>query len=664
MDSRASEADAWARAKERFLALADLDPEGRREELRRLEREDPRLCEWVVRLLDHDPGPDEESSAGERFGPYVAVRRIAAGGMGEVLLARRSDGTFERDVAIKRLRSGGGRELVQRFLRERQTLARLDHESIARLLDGGTTEAGLPYLVLEYVQGKHIDAWCRDEGLGVRARVELFAKVLAAVRYAHARGVVHRDLKPENILVREDGEPRLLDFGIARATVEEAGTPALTGTGQRLFTPQFASPEQIRGEPATEASDTFSLGVILYLLLAGVSPWGAGASVHELERAILERDPRPPSRHLRGAARRQVAGDLDTIVLTCLAKAPERRFASVDELSLELDRHLRGLPIRTRATGAFGRLLRHGRRNPWQVGASAVLVAALGAAALAWRSAQRAASRGEALSETLAARLDRARDLTVQDRNPDAVLELRAILASMRSVEGHPELEAAVVAELCMALMRVGGHAEALELVPRGLALLPGDPAREAETRARLLVAALNAHRALSDAETAARAIEAAYDYTSAWLERGHPLRLEVIEAVATQPGLSAEERATVLADGIAEARERGRPHDGGLGSLLTLSGHMLTDGGRPAEALVQLDEALAIDRWNHGEGHGDVALVRFCRGRCLFALGRGEEAVAELEAALATFEIMGHDDMAEQTRRELELVRAARKGL
>ena len=220
-------------------------------------------------LLGHDSEPAagvlsrHDSAASEEFGPHRATRRIGAGGMGEV------------------------------------------------------------YLVLEYVEGRHIDVFCREQALGLRARLELFIKVLKAVQYAHDRGVVHRDLKPSNILVRADGEPRLLDFGIARAVADEADdTARLTGTGQRLFTPEFASPEQVRGDPVGPVSDLFSVGLILYQLLGDAGPWEGSGTSHELERRILDADPLPPSRRQTGTARRSLSGDLDTIVLGCLAKDP------------------------------------------------------------------------------------------------------------------------------------------------------------------------------------------------------------------------------------------------------------------------------------------------------------------------------------------------------
>ncbi len=657
-------AGAWSRARELFLELADLPASDRADALAEIETADVHMAAWVRRLLEQDlgtDGRDDARSSKQLFGPYETVRRIAAGGMGEVFLARRSDGEFEREVAIKRLRLGAfGEELVERFLRERQTLARLDHEFIARLLDGGTSESGEPYLVLEYVVGRHIDTYCREEALTVSARVELFMEVLEAVAHAHQRGVVHRDLKPSNILIRGDGAPRLLDFGIARSAVQGEPTPTLTSTGQRLFTPGFASPEQVRGERASEASDIFSLGIILYTLLAGSGPWEGADSMHELELCTLERDPVPPSRHLEGRERRQVLGDLDTIVLHCLQKRVAWRYASVEELRQELGRSLAGLPIRTRPTRVLERVLRYGRRNPWQALAGLVLVIAFVTSGLALHAGRAAASRRAQLMPTLLGRLEHARGLRLMDDNQSAVAELRAVLATLEALDGEDSLRAEVLSELTDLLLRVGEPRESLALVDQGLALLPGDPEESAETRARLLLSAVECHRLLSTPEEAREAVDRAHRHAIEWLEAGDPLRLGAIEALGTERSIPLDERIALLAGGVAEGRDRDQPHDGALASLLSLIGFLRVEKGEFEAALESIDEALAIDRWNHGEGHGDVAMDRFCRGVCLERLGRSDEAVVELEAALGVFEDNGHEDMAVQARQFLDGMLAA----
>ncbi|MEO1367346.1 MAG: serine/threonine-protein kinase, partial [Acidobacteriota bacterium] len=288
---------------------------------------------------------------GQRFGPYRIEGELGRGGMGVVYDAVRDDGEYEQRVAIKVMSRFVATETARRFRTERQILARLEHPSIARLLDGGTTEDGAPYLVMERIDGEPIDAYCRRRGASLEERLELVLKVCRAVSHAHVRLVVHRDLKPSNILITADGEPKLLDFGIAKILEGEHATSA-TLTGSLPLTPRYASPEQIAADPVTVATDIYSLGIVLFELLAGVSPYGelAHSSPAGLVRAISEID--PP--RLSAAARRSDAppvpprrldGELDAIVATTLRKEPGRRFESVDRLASDLRRFVGGRPV-------------------------------------------------------------------------------------------------------------------------------------------------------------------------------------------------------------------------------------------------------------------------------------------------------------------------------
>ena len=239
--------------------------------------------------------PEAESSwVGRRIGVYRIIEQIGHGGMGEVYRAVRADGQYEMQVALKLVRSGyGSSELLQRFLHERQILASLDHPNIARLYDGGTTEDGIPYLVMELIEGIPIDVYCDQNDLGINERLKLFTQVCAAVQYAHQRLVIHRDIKPGNILVTKDRIPKLLDFGIAKFLDPSSGADT---TMARPMTPEYASPEQIRGEPITTATDVYSLGVVLYKLLTGHSPYPANTRTpFEYARVICEVDPVRPS---------------------------------------------------------------------------------------------------------------------------------------------------------------------------------------------------------------------------------------------------------------------------------------------------------------------------------------------------------------------------------
>jgi len=317
-----------------------------------------------------------EFIVGRRIGAYKIEREIGRGGMGAVYLARRDDAAFEKQVAIKLIKRGMDTDFIlRRFRNERQILANLDHPSIARLLDGGTTEDGLPYFVMEYIEGEPIDSYCDHNHLSIRDRLALFQKVCSAVDYAHRNFVLHRDIKPGNILVTVEGQPRLLDFGIAKLTNPDLAQETIdqTGTAMRLMTPEYASPEQVVGEPLSQASDIYSLGILLYELLTGVRPYRLSSrSPLEIARVVCEEQPespsemitrlsRPSSIHERGASnidaicryrstssdtlKRDLAGDLDNIVMKALRKEPERRYASVEDMSADISRFLQGLPI-------------------------------------------------------------------------------------------------------------------------------------------------------------------------------------------------------------------------------------------------------------------------------------------------------------------------------
>ena len=283
-------------ARDGFIQASCPDDETLRLELKRLLAAHDRAGSFLdgpALASVADDGPDW---VGRRLGVYEIVREIGRGGMGVVFLATRADELFRKQVAIKVLRSNlDGRELLDRFHRERHILASLDHSNIARLIDGGTTEEGLPYVVMEYVEGQPIDAFCRERQLSLEQRLELFKTLCSAVHYAHQNLVVHRDLKPSNIVVTAEGQPKLLDFGIAKLL--ETDTRGETNTGMRPMTLAYASPEQITGEAITTGSDVYALGVVLYELVSGARPFpGDSQSDHEMMRQICDQVPDAPSK--------------------------------------------------------------------------------------------------------------------------------------------------------------------------------------------------------------------------------------------------------------------------------------------------------------------------------------------------------------------------------
>jgi non-specific serine/threonine protein kinase/serine/threonine-protein kinase len=383
----------WNRVHDLFHQALELDAAARDALLRRAAEEDPGVAAQVRSLLDShekaggflDRSPLSFLSGGEapgdKLGPYRVLEEIGRGGMGVVFRAVREDEHFSKEVAIKLIDPGMRSEgVLKRFRDERQILAMLDHPHIARLIDGGSAPDGSPYLVMEYVAGKPLLQYCDEKRLGIDERLGLFLTVCDAVQFAHQRLVVHRDLKSDNILVTEDGSPRLLDFGIAKLTSREAGDVPVTATApmQRMLTPDYASPEQVRGELVTVASDVYSLGVVLYELLTGARPLRFETRTpEEILRVVAQEDPKPPSAviarasetaPLRGETptrlRRHLAGDLDYITLKALEKDPARRYGSADQLARDIRRYLDKLPVlaRGRTTAyLFSRLVRRHR---------------------------------------------------------------------------------------------------------------------------------------------------------------------------------------------------------------------------------------------------------------------------------------------------------------
>ncbi|HEY7190787.1 MAG TPA: protein kinase [Vicinamibacterales bacterium] len=342
----------------------------------------------------------ETSRVGEQIGAYRVVRELGGGGMGAAYLAVRADDTYEKTVAIKVLKRGMDTEAVlRRFRHERQILAGLDHPNIARLLDGGTTADGLPYFVMEYAEGVPIDRYCDERQLSIRERIAVFCKVCDAVRHAHAHRVIHRDLKPGNILVTADGMPKLLDFGISKVLAADPAESTDSTAFSRAMTPQYASPEQMRGAPITVASDVYSLGLLLYELLTSRRPYSLdGQTLQQIDQIVCTDEPLRPSTY-----RRELAGDLDNIVLMALRKDPARRYADVNDLSEDLLRHLDGRPVRARSDDVgyrAGRFLK--RHRVRAIEAALVLLVLIVGGAAWWSSLHAPSGSGGATIQSLA----------------------------------------------------------------------------------------------------------------------------------------------------------------------------------------------------------------------------------------------------------------------
>jgi len=613
--------------------------------------------------LDTEPG--EGQQPGMIIGPYRLERELGRGGMGTVWLAERIDGTLRRTVALKLPRHGIGRTLLaQRLARERDILAGLEHPNIARLYDAGVADDGQPFLALEYVEGAPIDRYCRDHALPLDARLDLFGQVCRAVAHAHAHLVLHRDLKPSNILVTADGQVRLLDFGVAKLLQENASAKEteLTQLGGRALTPEYASPEQISGQPLTTASDVYSLGVVLYELLTEQRPYQLSrASLGALEEAILTTDPARPSRMAAPGMRRGLAGDLDTIVLKALRKSPADRYPTVNALLDDIERSRGGLPVRARPDSGWYRLRKFVRRHRVAVAAAAAVLTAVlvGAAGALWqaRLAREQARRAEASAREarFEARVARANQDFVGQIFGDAMRggETEAMRARLdrarellrRSYGDEPRVHA-------LLLLHLAGRYAELNLPDRENEVMREFDALAEKTGDASLLATrecISAYDAIDEGK-----IEEA---------RPHLARGLALMAQATKPGTEAVFEC-LRADGMLamssgdpqraverlqellrhledDGLEKSRTYLASLGSL----GFVYANGGEFAKALevsrrkVALDETLGSEQTIGGYVERDNGAMY------LMGLGRITEARTANDLLLADFRRNGTGD-------------------
>jgi serine/threonine-protein kinase len=492
---------------ERLFALALAHEPAERAAVLDRACSDPELRREIEALLRADAAADRfleplpVFAPGSRIGPYRLSRQIGEGETSRVYLATRDDGEYHQRVAIKLLRPGiDSQQVLQRFHQERQILASLIHPHIARLLDGGSTPAGQPYLVMEYVDGQPLDAHCELGGLSISRRLELFGAICQAVHFAHRNLVVHRDLKPGNILVDAGGTPKLLDFGIAKLLHPEGlGTDWIgvrserTATVARLMTPLYASPEQVTGKPISTASDVYSLGVILYRLITGRRPYElASTSLHEIERVVCETVPPLPSQALGGSRRERLPRDLDNIVLMAMRKEPERRYASAQELADDLRRCLDRHPVRARPDTVGYRMSSFVRRHTAAVAAAAAIAAVLIGGALVttrqWQRAVAAQGRAETERRTAQQTLAFLVELFKAPGSPEGVGELTAHdvlargVARLRDEAGQPsDTHAAFQHTLGVVYRNLGDYRQAAALLEDAVAARSSAPDRELE---------------------------------------------------------------------------------------------------------------------------------------------------------------------------------------
>jgi serine/threonine-protein kinase len=511
-------------------------------------------------------------------GAYRLVKVLGEGGMGKVYLATRADELYHQEVAIKVMRTGfiPARSMLLRFSAERQILANLNHPNIARLLDGGITSDGLPYLVMEYVDGVPVNEYCRQNQLSVSARLKLFCTVCAAVEYAHKNLVVHRDIKPGNILVTREGVPKLLDFGIAKLLDAESREPALTQTAERVMTPEYASPEQVRGDLVTTATDVYALGVLLYELLSGSRPFELGTkSPLEAMRIICELDPEGPSKKIVSNAMAAGTGgtlrldeELDNLVLMAMRKEPGRRYVSVAALSADVEAYLAGYPVTARADSWSYRVRKFVLRHKIAVAGATVAILALIAFSI-----------GMAL---LARRATRARVAAEQQR---VTAEREAqFLASIFNAATPDEAR--------------GREVTAQELLDQGARRIGSELAFEPEVQATMLTNLGVAYTSLGRYAQARPLLERAYDLRKRLPASGAPEFTETAQALANVYRLEGKyDQAEPLFRQALEIRERALgEHNPLIAESLTSLGECLFLEDRVDDAEASLRRALALE--------------------------------------------------------------------
>jgi len=618
-----------------------------------------------------EPGSPLAAAAelvGHTLGPYRVIQRLGDGGMGAVYLAERADHAFRMRIAIKVLRPGMvSEELVRSFATERQILAALDHPHIAKLIDGGTTPEGLPYFAMEYVEGKPIGAYCDDRRSSLRQRLELFLVLCDAVAFAHANLVVHRDLKPSNILITGDGVLKLLDFGIAKLL-----NPELSATSHRttlamlhMLTPEYASPEQIRGGMVTTASDVYSLGVLLYELLTGRGPYVlTTGSPTEVLDAVCHRVPEPPSSALSrrpdegsgplrrrsdlARLRRRLSGDLDAIVGKALQKTPEQRYASVVLLAEDLRRHLQGLPVRARRSSLPYRASKFVRRYRWQLAAvSALLVTLLvlggwlarekARAEAALEQVEQERDRSERLAEFMVAlfaapnpRTDREHTLTATDMLERGAEKLLAELSD------QPGVQARARTEIGQILGELGEYDLAVTLLQGAVAT--GQELGDDRGLARSLSVLASLHiqqGELGDAERELHQARALVEPSVDGPDQDLANILHELGVVALHQGRWSEAGRHVV-DALAMHRAMGGDRVDEAQMLNTLGAVRHREGNlEEAESLYRQTLALRLDVL--GPDHLAVSETQNNLAALLTIRGKPREARELAEAALAT---------------------------
>ncbi len=652
--------------------LLDKSRAERAEALHELAHSRPDLHALVLDLLKHEEtvgnGFMEPGTTGSgegalrpdsRLGPYRIIRLLGEGGMGEVWLARRDDGLYEGEVAIKTLHpyfAGGA--LRERFLREAKVLGCLAHTNIARLLDAGIHE-GVVYLVLEYVVGRPIDVACDEEKLDIPSRLRIFGQLCDAVAHAHSSLVVHRDIKPGNVLLTPERVPKLLDFGIASFYEPEKGGPAsdITRLTGRIFTPEYAAPEQVLGQEITTATDVYSLGVLLHVLLTGQLPYQpSDGGRTKWEHAVLHQEPQGMVRALEqrddvaakrsmplAKLRRELAGDLENIVQKALKKRPEERYATVAALAEDIRHYLRGEPVLARADSAWYRLGKFAQRNRLAVGSAVAVVLALGIglAASLWQLQVARVERARAEeSKDFIASIFRSADPFYTGKDSMTAVDMLD-LARQRidsELDSQPENAVELLTLVGESQLNLGQHDKAWETTAKAVEmaehLQPRDEVLIAEARGRLAVIAGEKGEMEQARALAAQALPDLRKYQP---RTGRTLKEVLIALAYVESDENSDTRAISLAEeGVAAVTAAlGPAHSETISSRAHLA-NFLQDAKRFEEARLVAEQALQDAKAKTSSGESGALLIQTegLLGSVLLSMGQPQEAISHLGAA------------------------------
>jgi eukaryotic-like serine/threonine-protein kinase len=660
----APSADRWHRIEALFQELLAVPPQDRAAALLRACPDDAALRDEVSALLNaadgssvfiHDAIGSEaahvlraDARVGEVVGAYRLTGEIGRGGMGMVYRAERADDQYRATVAVKFLRGGrADPESARRFRAERQILADLVHPNIARLLDGGTASDGTPYLVMELVDGEPLDVWCTRAALDVRARVQLFRQVCAAVQHAHQALVIHRDLKPSNILVTGTGVPKLLDFGIAKLLDPDADGDQTTAL--HAMTSSYASPEQLRGERVTTASDVYSLGVVLYRLLAGRPPFDLeGLSPGEVERRVCDTEPPRPSERADAAVARELRGDLDNILLKALRKEPERRYGSAAELSEDLRRYLAREPVGARPDVVTYRVSRFVRRHAVGVGATALAMLLLATLATTSVVQARRATVERDRAEERQLTAERVTEFLVgmfEDADPNVAsgdtvtareMLDRGATRILAELDDAPAVRAELATTIGRVYLNLSALSEARTMFDSAVAIRRAVNGPNSVEYANALHDHADLLYSEGDYEAAELVHREALAIRRAVLPPGHGEISESLDGLAaTLDELSRFEESVLLyRESLAITRDVYGPDDPLTASALMNLAAPLRHQAKYEEAAALLRDAVATARRARGDRHLDVALALNHLARTLTQMGSHEEALPVAQEA------------------------------